>query len=286
MVRVQIGVVVLTVLGGVWVCGQGQQPAINSQMRHATGQVVTPIYEGWFTDASGTVRASYGYVNLNSAETLDIPIGPNNVLAPGRVDQGQPTHFLPGHQKGVFTVVLPEDRADTELTWSLSIRGQTMSLPANLDPPYRIEGLVTKGGPWPGNTPPELRFDPKGVSGQGPAGLTMPEPIATDTKTAAALDVWMTDDGLPGELAPLVVRSAQSGQRQRRRRQMSVKWSKYRGQGEVTFADPSPPLERGRASTTVTFSQPGDYMLRVLGSDGSGLNGCCWTNGYVRATVQ
>ena len=55
--------------------GLGQRPVINSQMRHATGQAVVPIYEGWFEDHYGRVHASYGYVNLNSEEALDIPIG-------------------------------------------------------------------------------------------------------------------------------------------------------------------------------------------------------------------
>jgi hypothetical protein len=282
----EAALVVLTMVGGVWLSAQGQQPAINSQMRHATGQAVTPIFEGWFLGADGARYASYGYVNLNSEEKLDIPVGPDNIITPGDADRGQPTHFLPGHQKGVFTIPLVADAADAELTWSLTIRGHTMSVPTNLGPLYQIEGLVTNGGPWPGNTPPVLRFDPEGASGQGPAGLTMAVPVKSRPNTDVSLDVWITDDGLPGELAPLVVRSAQSGQRQRRRRQMSVAWSKYRGPGDVRFTEPSPPIAEDRARTTATFSEPGDYVLRVLGLDGSGLSGCCWTNGFVRVVVE
>ena len=278
--------VALTLAGGVWLSAQNQQPPINSQMRHATGQAVVPIYEGWFEGSDGGVYVSYGYVNLNSAEALDISIGRGNVIAPGPADQGQPTHFQPGHQKGVFVVALPKDRSDLEISWTLSVRGQTMTIPSNLGPLFQVEGMVTNGGPFPGNTPPVLRFTLQGASGQGPAGLTMATPINTPVQTKAALDVWLTDDGLPGELDPLVVRSPQRGQRQRQRRRMSVTWSKYRGLGDVDFGDPSPEIEQGRASTTVAFSEPGEYVLRVLASDGSGLNGCCWTNGYVTATVE
>ena len=116
--------------------------------------------------------------------------------------------------------------------------------------------------------------------------MTRATPVAISTQAEATLDVWVTDDGLPGELSPLVVRSLQGGQRLRRGRQMSVTWSKYRGPGDVNFSDPSPSIEQSRASTSVTFSEPGEYMLRVLASDGSGLSGCCWTNGFVRARVE
>ena len=42
----------------------------------------------------------------------------------------------------------------------------------------------------------------------------------------------------------------------------------------------------GRASTTVTFDEAGDYVLYVVATDGSRQsNQCCWTNGYVRVRV-
>ena len=63
-------------------------------------------------------------------------------------------------------------------------------------------------------------------------------------------------------------------------------WTKYRGPGDVRFSDPSPAIEDGAAHTTARFAVPGAYVLRVLASDGSGLNGCCWTNGYVHANVE
>lgn len=276
----------LLVAAGTLLHASAQQPVINSQMRHARGQGVVPVYDGWYEDAAGVVNASFGYVNLNREEALDIPIGPGNAIVPGPADGGQPTHFLPGHQKGVFSMVLPEGIASEEISWTLSVRGQTMSIPSNLDPLYQIEGLVANGGPFPGNTPPVLRFQADGVSAQGPAGFTLPMAIATTASGDTPLDVWIADDGLPRDLDPLVIRSAQSGQRQRAGRRLSVTWSKYRGPGAVHFADASPAVESGAARTTVRFAVPGAYMLRVLASDGSGMNGCCWTNGYVHANVE
>ena len=46
--------------------------------------------------------------------------------------------------------------------------------------------------------------------------------------------------------------------------------------------------EEGRATVTVTFDQPGDYLLRVQGIDDPVEDfeyHCCWTNGYVPVTV-
>jgi hypothetical protein len=72
-------------------------------------------------------------------------------------------------------------------------------------------------------------------------------------------------------------------------------WSKYRGTGTVTFDDATPAIdERGWAVTNATFSEPGEYVLRVLAWDDSGGQSaimaggffCCWTNGYVTVRVN
>ena len=54
----------------------------------------------------------------------------------------------------------------------------------------------------------------------------------------------------------------------------------------------------GESKTMATFSEPGDYVLRVLASDasaitedgrlfvaGAGYAQCCWTNGFVNVKV-
>jgi len=83
---------------------------------------------------------------------------------------------------------------------------------------------------------------------------------------------------------------------------VTITWSKFRGPGDVKFADNKPAVEKtpakwkttpvfsGKASTTATFSEPGDYVLRVVANDWSGDGGggfqCCWTNGYVKVSVK
>ncbi len=272
-----------------------QIPAVNPQIRPARGQNVSPVYEGWFHGTDGQTYASFGYFNRNTEEVVQVPVGPDNKVEPGAADQGQPTRFQPGRQFGVFAVVLPKGAA--EATWALTVAGRQIAIPSNLDQQYFIEPLKEMGGAFPGNTPPTVRFAAAGPSVQGPAGASV-----TRTATMGApipLEIWVADDGLPppvpgrapgaqgptGAAAPgappaTTARSAALG------RGLSVTWSQFRGGGMATFANATPPVEKGKASTTVTFSEPGEYMLRALVSDGSTFSAqCCWTNGYVKVTV-
>ncbi len=66
---------------------------------------------------------------------------------------------------------------------------------------------------------------------------------------------------------------------------------KYRGPGTVTFDKARLPVatQGAQVSATATFSEPGEYMVRVQANDESGEGGggfqCCWTNTYVKVTV-
>jgi hypothetical protein len=254
-----------------------QQTIQPAPIPHDSGQGVTPAFEGWYRNADGTFTLSFGYFNRNYREALEIPVGPNNRFEPAPVDQGQPTHFLPRRQTGLFTVVVPKDFGAQKLTWTIVAHGQTNSVPGHLRAEWEIDALKESTS---GNTPPVIKFEANGKAGQGPAGT-----MATSTATQgqpATLNVWATDDnvrkreneGRPGAALGLV-------------------WSKFRGPGTVTFNSAEPKIQNGRATTTVTFDSPGDYVLRVLAWDASGSQGtimaggfqCCWTNGYVRMNV-
>ena len=84
---------------------------------------------------------------------------------------------------------------------------------------------------------------------------------------------------------------------------MSVTWGLLRGPGsEVKFEAEKPAVEKtefkapegakftGKASTTATFSEPGEYLLKLTANDNSGEGGrgfqCCWSNAYVKVTVK
>ena len=270
----RIRLAALVAAAGVLAAGaapEGQLP--GGSITRDSGQSVAPVYEGWYETEDGTVEASFGYMNRNWKEALDIPVGPDNRISPGPADQGQPTHFVPRRQIGIFTVRVPADPA-TEVTWTLTSRGETLEIPVNLDPVYLIEPFRENARRFPGNTPPAVRFEAGGEAGVGPPGTQATR--AAVVGQPLALDVWVSDDGLGSVFGD---------------QRLPLTWIKYRGAGPVTIADAEPLVENGKAGTTATFHEPGEYTLYLRASDGSNPPGsppfqCCWTNGYVHVTVR
>ncbi len=281
-------VILVAICALVWATSpvKGQSKPLPMEPMHNAGQNVTAVYEGWFQNEDGSYSLLFGYYNRNLKEELDIPIGAENRIEPGRPDQGQPTHFLPQRRWGVFTITVPKDFGNDKVTWTLETRGQKTAVPAHLDPRWEISPFSEVGV---GNTPPLLSFEEGGRFVQGPRGLsidletTMPNPVT--------LNLWAADDAktFQGGKAPSTP-------------PVTVTWSKFRGPGDVKFANNKPPVEKaagkwktpqafsGKASTTATFSEPGDYVLYVVANDWSGDGGggfqCCWTNGYVKVLVK
>src|SRR5262245_9586409 len=250
----------------------GQLPGVEPL--HDSGQDVTPAFEGWFKNPDGSFNILLGYNNRNLKQELDIPVGPNNKVEPGQPDQGQPTHFYPRRGWGVFTVTVPKDFANKKVTWTLTINGRTNSIPVGLDSRWEIDAMKEASVD---NTPPTISFVKDGPKAQGPRPLTT---SATATTSAPlTLNVWATDDG------KFKGRNPPPGP------PVKLTWSKYRGPGTVTFAKPKPDIDKATnlATTTASFSEPGEYWLRVVANDSSGDGGggfqCCWTNGIVKVTV-
>jgi len=245
-----------------------------------SGQTVTPVFEGWYKNANGTFSISFGYFNRNASERLDIPVGPANNISSGDANQGQPTHFAPRRHWGVFAVRVPADFGEKKLVWTLSIRGKTYAIPGHLKPAWEIDALQGEAGS--GNTPPAVRFDSAGAAGRGPGGIVGPPMKATVGKPVT-LTVFATDDGTAARSI------ASEG---RANAPVSLAWFKHQGVGDVVFANDAlqAPGPIGKATTTATFSMPGEYVLRVRANDASGVVGaghaqCCWTNGFVKVTV-
>lgn len=242
-----------------------------------SGLSVTGAFEGWYPNADGSSTVLVGYFNRNTRQTVDIPIGPDNRIEPGGPDRGQPTHFLPRRQWGVFTITVPKDFGTNRLTWTLVANGQTTVIPLHLDPLWLVEPLKDAAL---GNTPPVVRFDPTGAAQQGPPNGTAASFVAS-TARVLELPLWVTDDGIR---APEAARRPAA--------LATVAWSKFRGPGNVTFDPPTPARDEktGHASTTAAFSAPGEYILRVQANDATGDGGggfqCCWTNAHVKVTVK
>ncbi len=251
----------------------GQLPL--SPVREA-GQTVTPAYEGWFPNDDGTFSLSFGYFNRNAEEVIDIPIGDDNSFSPGNADLGQPTKFYPRRHWGVFTITVPADFGDSKIVWTLRNGGETFAVPGHL---HRDWLLDAEKDPASGNVPPILKFEADGPEGSGPDGIVA-GPFQAQLDQPYELVVWATDDEVLT--------------RRRQQQPIMLTWFKHRGPGDVTLDPESPEVDgadAGRAVTKVTFSEAGDYVLRVRANDYSGLSSaghsqCCWSNGFVKISVS
>src|SRR5689334_7813135 len=118
----------------------------------ASGQSVSPAYEGWYKNPDGTFTMSFGYYNRNATEVVEIPIGKNNFISPGAQNQGQPSEFQPRRHWGVFGVVVPANFGTKEVVWTLTFRDVTYAIPGTLHKNWQIDAL--EGEASSGNTPP------------------------------------------------------------------------------------------------------------------------------------
>jgi len=252
----------LALLMTVTLGAQNASQLVN--LRHWSGQAVAPVYEGFDINPDGSYNMWFGYMNRNYEEEIDLPVGADNTFEPGG-DRGQPTHFVPRRHKDVFSVRVPKDFGDKTLVWKLNAHGQAQQVIATLKPVWQIDRLrTTRGGNSENvssNLPPEVNVF-----------------VSNKTDTTATLTVIAKDDGLPKR------RGEPIG--------MTVLWAKYRGAGDVTFSDREIKLVDGRATTTATFSAPGEYILQSVVDDGSGESAgnfgyhCCWTNTQAKITVK
>lgn len=273
--------------GGVLV--SAQRIAIPEPRRGA-GDSVTAAYEGWFYNPDGSRSFLIGYYNRNSRQEIDVPIGPNNRIEPGGPDMGQPTHFLTGRQWGMFTIQAPREFKPTDAyTWTITANGQTISIPFRLHPDYVMAPFSEIAA---NNTPPIIRFEQAGNPLQGPIAQLASAPSRTATVGAPlTLPIFAADD--------MRYASGTGTGPPANRPAVSVRWSKYRGPGDVKFDKARPEFEKvpagegsfnGRATATATFSEPGDYVLHVTANDYSGDGGqgfgCCWTTALVKVTVK
>jgi hypothetical protein len=252
-----------------------------------SGSNVYPAYEGWYKNDDGTFTLLIGYYNRNKKEVLDIPIGPENRIEPGGPDQGQPTHFEVGRGWGTIAIKVPADFGTKKLTWTLTANGKTVSVPFGIVKGYQIEPFLDAAM---GNKPPVIKFSENGKALTGP-----PAPLSEANLASGAvgenvpIKYWITDDG--NDETPTAAGGGDANATPRARRpRVTTVLTKYRGPGEIKFADNTPAIEKDIVNTTATFSLPGEYYIRIEGNDSSGVGGggfqCCWTTAYIKAVIK
>jgi hypothetical protein len=165
-------------------------------LSYTKGQNVSPAFEGWEEAPDGTKYFLFGYMNRNWEEELNVSVGPDNNIAPGAADQGQPTHFLPRRNRFVFRVAVPKSFTEKdEMIWTLTTYGKTEKAYATLRLDYKVDDVVKAsetGALGAGTSSPEVRANkPPIVKVQAPRTLTarVGQPLE--------LTAVVTDDGIP-----------------------------------------------------------------------------------------
>jgi len=225
--------------------------------------------------ASGAAGTAAGAAGTPGAAT---PGAPGGAPAGGRGGAGGRSQYE--RERGVFTVTVPGDFKG-DVVWTLRYMGQTYSVPGRTK-------TTTYQLSWPmamGSAPPLVRFQSTGQSGRGPTGIQAP-PMQAKVGTPLELSVWLTDDAVHEKEPITIKREAKAS--------MNATWYKYSGPAHapVEFNPRTQPVAeaQAKASTMVTFKEPGEYVIRVRGDtfgniDSSAEDQCCWTNGYVKVQV-
>ena len=182
---------------------------------------------------------------------------------------------------------MPKDFGDKKLVWTITANGKTVSIPFGVVKGYQIEPFLDAAM---GNKPPAIKLTESATPLIGPPPPLSAAPVLNGVVgEAVTISYWITDDGNEepptGAPAPPATANPRAG-----RPRVSTTMTKYRGPGEIKFADNTPAVEKDKATTTATFSLPGEYVIRIEGNDSSGVGGggfqCCWTTAYVKVNVK
>jgi hypothetical protein len=260
---------------------------------------VWPAFEGWEQNDDGSANLVFGYMNDNWQEEFDVPIGPDNNIEPGGPDQGQPTRFQPRRNRFIFRVRVPKDWSAKEMVWTLTTHGTARKAYASLRTDLQIENIdimSETGALGAGSSNPQIRADKAPV-----IKIVGPTSVAAKVGQPLSLTAIVTDDGVPRPRGggPGQGRGGPGGAEFRPPVRITVgknlglhlSWFVYRGAGAVTFeprqiktwedtreganspwaprwSAPAVPAD-GKYVATVTFDQPGSYVLRARADDGA-----------------
>ena len=249
-----------------------------------SGDVVAPFFDGWYDNGDGTVTYQFGFMNRNTEEIVDIPIGPDNTLEPAELDGVQPTHFpvydRPGfngkRERGTFAVTVPKGQ---EVTWTLSHAGHTYSVPGRAtSTAYEL----SRGSAAFGSLAPRIRFALGGVESHDTEGIWA-ERVEAQVGVPITLTALVQDRGV-----------RERYETEKDIYPVTATWLWHSGPAEIVFSNASELIDSegwGTAMTEATFTEPGEYVVRLrvdnFEAEDSGFDYvCCWSNAFVPVTVS
>ena len=222
------------------------------------GNFVAPYFDGYYKNEDGTYTLSFGFMNRNDEDLIEIPLGPDNFIEPAQYDGVQPTTFpvvsysgFGGpRERGVFGVVVPAD-FEGDVWWTLTTDGYTTKVPGRLK--GRFDGLIGFESAYElsttpmaeGSLRPTIRFTEDGPDVWGVTGVEHPRRFTTSV----------------GEPIEVAFRAFDRGDRELGDVNMTL-W-KYRGPvgGVIAFESlvESPPGGGGRGGRGGRGGAPGGF---------------------------
>jgi hypothetical protein len=159
---------------------------------NAKGNIVAPYFDGYYQNEDGTWTLSFGFMNRNEEDLIEIPLGENNFIEPAQYDGDQPTSFpvvsYPGfggpRERGAFGVIVPAD-FEGEVWWTLTTDGYTTKVPGRLHAPERAITFESAYGlsttpQAEGSLRPTLTFTEGGDPYWGLHGIEHPRHFTTE----------------------------------------------------------------------------------------------------------
>jgi hypothetical protein len=274
-----------------------------------SGDLIAPFFDGWFANPDGSVTYEFGYMNRNTEEVVDIPLGEHNKLelryadgtvVPAEFDGIQPTRFYVYNrrgfngkrERGTFAVTVPDP--STEVVWTLG---------RDVHRIYAVPGRATStayelswGKTAFGSLRPALRFSPTGEESRGAEG-PWTDRVMASVGQPVTLSALVQDRGerygLTDELwvpvrAEFIIHQGPAGAEAQFDPPTATVEPTMDASGEgAAMGQP----QWGEVSTQATFTEPGEYVIRVradnFAAEDSGFDYvCCWANGYIPVTVR
>ena len=289
---------------------QAQQPIRYLTLSPPDGLPIIPVLEGWVANVDGSRSIVFGYINRNDT-AVDIPLGENNYIEPAEFDGLQPTHFDTRRGPQIFAVTVPADRANEDVWWYVTTgENEVLKVPGRAgNSAYELDYIRPRPQ---GSLQPTVGFGENGERARGNVALVENFPGTVSAGTPVALTVNVED---LSERDSTDIRFGEP-------LDVGIHWAQHQGPGKIEFtrheSTPEPEVRElpdgasaalraraarvpptnevkvkggGIASVYATFSEPGEYMVRVMvenwsAPDSSQGDQCCWSNAYQRITVR
>jgi hypothetical protein len=253
------------------------QDVSSNSIRYLRGQSVQPVFEGWSRNPDGSFAMWFGYLNRNYEERLNIAVGPENTFG-DTADRGQPEYFETRRQQFAFKIDVPATwPKDRDLIWTVKANGVTLKAYGSLWPVWEIDQSTISA-----NRGSRTAIDFDEPPNEAPKFVDAPTQQTVSLGSPLTLSVAVSDDGNPKPRADRGARVAgirpgsgpgragatDSGQPPLNQ-SLRVSWVQWRGPGKATFEPAVVRVADGKATTTVAFDKPGDYVLRAYAEDAS-----------------